>query len=672
MNEYLKNTPLLKFLIPIICGITICHQPIVYPCSIGICGIILYVICVYSKQNASAIFPYAFFCIICSLSCFNAHHLNDNTNKPLDTGSKIFFRIDDVIHNDKSMMITGAVTVQIDSLNQKISTNNQFARLTIQGNNYNIKAGSIISFYPNFEGIKNLGNPYEFDNINFLNKKNIYIQQYVRKNEYVIVGNNPSLKNIASNIRSTAINKILNSPLSPMAQEFMIAILLGEKSYLDKDIKELYSINGMAHILALSGFHLGVLGLIIYFILFPLDYLQGKRLRICLTLMILCMYAFITGASPSIMRALVMAIFAGISILLYRNNSIYNAICGAAILILLINPMELYGIGFQLSFLAVISIITFTEILNPFSRKQKVYFHSANWILLPTSAYMGTAILSAYYFNNIPVYFLIPNLIIIPLFPIIVATGLIAIIFDSTVWSNVFNTFHYWMNELMNWNASLPFSNIKYINIEWYQILLYYCVLIFLFIAIKRNKFKYIMMLTFSVILFGFSFSWHNNKSTNKIIIFNDYDETPILICKDKIGYFSANIDSVFTDNFEYRNSKFIAKEGIVKIHNYEKNIIPEFISSIHIHYNKKRFVLINDKINMPANEINERLKIDYLIITRNYYSSIQKLCRIYNPANIIITGNIYEERRNELIRECKELNLPYYSIIDNGAFILE
>lgn len=672
MNEYLKNAPLIKFLIPIICGITLCHMPIMYPCIIGSIGLILYAISILHKRNAAMIFSYAFFCVLCSLSCFNAHYINYDTNTNLDTNTKIFFRIDDIIHKDRSMMITGTVNGFIDSLNRTKDVENQRALLTIQGNNYELKAGSIISFYSKFEKIKNMGNPYEFDNATFLARKNIFIQQYVKNDEYVIVGYNPCLNNIASNIRSKVIDKILNSSISPDSQEFMIAVLLGDKSYLNKDIKTLYSTNGMAHILALSGFHLGVLALIIFFIFFPLDYINGKKLRIGLTLVILCLYAFITGASPSIVRALIMAIFTGVSFLLYRNNSIYNAICGAAIFILLINPMELYGIGFQLSFFAVISIITFTKLLNPISQKKKIVFHLANWILLPLTAYMGTAILSAYYFNHVPMCFLIPNLVIIPLFPIIISAGLIAIIFDSFLWSEIFNKFHYWMTELMNWNATLPFSNIKDINIEWYQILIYYSILIFLFIAVKRKKFKYIMMFIFSIILFGFSFLSHTNQRANKIIIFNDYDETPILICKNNIGYFSSNIDSTFSENFKYRNTRFIAKEGITKIQNYDKNVIPEFISPIHIYYKKKRFVLIDDKVYIPFNEIDEKMRIDYLIVTRNYYSSLHKLCRIYSPANIIISGNVYDERRNEIIRECKSLNLPYYSIVDNGAFILE
>ena len=111
----------------------------------------------------------------------------------------------------------------------------------------------------------------------------------------------------------------------------------------------------------MSGLHVAVITLIIWFLLFPLDYLRGKKLRLVLTLVILVGYDLLTGMSPSVIRATVMIAFVFMSMIFYRKSTPLNAVATAALAILVFSPSALYSVGFQLSFITVVALIVFYQ-----------------------------------------------------------------------------------------------------------------------------------------------------------------------------------------------------------------------------------------------------------------------------------------------------------------------
>ena len=122
--------------------------------------------------------------------------------------------------------------------------------------------------------------------------------------------------------------------------------------------------------MALSGLHIGIITLILSLLLAPLDYLRLRKLRLCLTIVVLLFYAALTGLSASVSRAVIMSTVTFIAFLVYRRNTPVNTLFLAAVLVLAISPFDLFDVGFQLSFMAVLFILIANSLARKYFAKQ--------------------------------------------------------------------------------------------------------------------------------------------------------------------------------------------------------------------------------------------------------------------------------------------------------------
>ena len=214
------------------------------------------------------------------------------------------------------------------------------------------------------------------------------------------VGQSPTVMTRVFNMRQSLQHKILNSSLSEPTQALVIAMLLGNDDFIEPLVRNDFSRAGVAHVLALSGLHVAVITLIIWFLLFPLDYLRGKKLRLVLTLVILVGYDLLTGMSPSVIRATVMIAFVFMSMIFYRKSTPLNAVATAALAILVFSPSALYSVGFQLSFITVVALIVFYQYFKIKMPASKVLNYVYSILLTSAVAMASTIVLTAYYFNT--------------------------------------------------------------------------------------------------------------------------------------------------------------------------------------------------------------------------------------------------------------------------------
>jgi competence protein ComEC len=150
-----------------------------------------------------------------------------------------------------------------------------------------------------------------------LHSKGIRYEQHLPVGDIRKVGLSPTLITRLAEVRRALASKVFNSMLSPGAQHFVVALLLGDSHYIDKMTRAEFSTAGIAHVLALSGLHVGIIALLIYWLLFPLDYMGLKKLRLALTLAAIVLFAVFTGLSPSVVRATVMTGFVFASLIFY-------------------------------------------------------------------------------------------------------------------------------------------------------------------------------------------------------------------------------------------------------------------------------------------------------------------------------------------------------------------
>ena len=260
------------------------------------------------------------------------------------------------------------------------------------------------------------------------------------------------------------------------------AMTLGDKSGLSQATKQLFSITGSSHVLALSGLHLGILYAILMFAF-------SRRKKRIWTQMIVILaiwtYVLLTGLPTSLIRAATMFTILGLVSLAHRSAYTINSLSLAAIIMLVANPMLLWDIGFQLSFSAVFAIMLFFQWLknwgfNPHTVLQKAF---AAFVLLPIAAQLGTFPLVLYHFGLFSGCFLLSNLIVVPAAMLIIFGTLLSFVlwFIPFLRSFVFMA----MGEIVRWLqislsfvASIPYSSVSGIRISELQVILIYLLII--------------------------------------------------------------------------------------------------------------------------------------------------------------------------------------------------
>ena len=262
-----------------------------------------------------------------------------------------------------------------------------------------------------------------FEKIDQLNyrKQGIAARAFVPKSNWEKIETQPkqhfSLHFLSLKCRRILLNRL--KKILPDEKSFAIAaaISCGYTGELNQDVRQTFAATGTAHILAIGGLHLAIIyGSLNFLLSFLSNKPRERIIRQLIILPLLWAYAFFTGMHPSVIRAVIMVTVWGIgNAFLFRALTI-NTLGAAAFFMLLYNPFNLFDVGFQLSFSAVFAIL----LINP--RLSSIYY-SRNPIInyvwelscTSTSAQLGTAPLSMYYFHQFPLLYLVSNLFVIPL-----------------------------------------------------------------------------------------------------------------------------------------------------------------------------------------------------------------------------------------------------------------
>ncbi len=284
----------------------------------------------------------------------------------------------------------------------------------------------------------------------------------------------------ALKFRDNLLNKYYETRASGQEYAVMAAMTLGDKSALTKELKDDYSISGASHILALSGLHLGI----IYTILSLLFVRRRhKEIGIFLIICAIWTYVFIVGLPVSAIRAAVMLTIYSVISLTNRDRMSLNALSVAAVAILVCNPLDIYDVGFQMSFMAVLFIfLLYKPLLEIIPKRVRDFPILRNvWQMAAVSlaAQIGVAPLIALYFGRFSSYFLLTNFIAVPAATVIIYSDALLLVFgfipfvgNAAAWAVVSTT------EVLNRSvaaiASFPGASIDGIKLNILQTVLIY------------------------------------------------------------------------------------------------------------------------------------------------------------------------------------------------------
>lgn len=369
-------------------------------------------------------------------------------------------------------------------------------------------------------------NPSEFDYASYMRRNQIFSQAFVAPDQMVITKKNDqfSIVKLSLEIREWVRGELNHYFSDPGERQIAMALLVGVKDYLDQDMKKAYSTAGATHVLAVSGLHVGIIYVFITFLVGKVRTNKlGGYLFMVIAIMIIWLYAMITGLSASVFRAACMFSILSIADATSNRRNINNSLGVAAFVLLLVNPQYLFQVGFQLSFLAVFGIVYLCPRIYD-QLKVDNYVLDKIWAISSVSlaAQISTAPLSLFYFHQFPTYFLISNLIVIPAAFIILLLGLpmLAIGAFSTVGGELIAWVLTKIIALLNWLVqhieALPASKLDWLMTTPLETLLIYCAMIAILWTFQYRTFSSLAVAAACLLLFFGSKTFHQYQTLQK------------------------------------------------------------------------------------------------------------------------------------------------------------
>lgn len=489
----------------------------------------------------------------------------------------------------------------------------------------------VIAFPAVLQRIEDSPNSFSAGYKNYMAKKGIYYRCEINSGDIRPIGHTHTLSGYSQALREKLEKLIEQTSLRKETQNFLITVLFGDRDFMSPELRGLFADAGVAHLLALSGMHIGIIGGIFLMLLFPLNFFGKFKTRLMLTTLLLWGYAFISGMAASTVRACVMCSFAAIGIALERKGGSLNSLFTAAFVILIFSPLALFDIGFSLSFICVASIIIFATPVNPINHHTDPRLYQLFGLIITTvAATFGSWIISAYYFNSFPTAFLPANLIAVPLFPIYISVALLHIFLDAagidfgaTAWilDNGLDLFRRLLSALSSDLASL------HVSVPGESVIMWLCgmVLVGLFIRVKRNKgMLYGGILSFMISLI-FIPLLGKSVPDGSFIIRNDYRDICI------VGMISR-------------------EEHVIKFPTGKTSALQ--IGGKHI-------IAIDNELSRQKNT----LPCDYLIVGGGFKGKLVDIIRIYGRPMLVIHPSVRRKREAVYLSEASRLGIAVHSI---------
>ena len=694
-----NQAPLVRLLLPFLIGI-ICA---VY-CPLHVKNILIYSSVLFVTVAAITLIP-KFYITYCKsywfgllinlslfifayqLTIFNTQKFSPNHFSNYCKGNDLVYArlADSYIEKDKSLKSVVEILYIENNGHWRKCAGKAMVYLKKDSASTKLKYGDELLLKTNFNDVPSPQNPGEFNYKRFLSFHNIYQQGYVKSSDWKNLKNNsgnPLLK-YSIGLRTSLLEVLKTNHLTGDELSVGAALLLGYTDKLDADIISAYSSTGALHVLSVSGLHVAIVYIVFSWFLFFLDKKkQGRIIKAVLLILFLWFYAALTGLSPSVLRAATMFSFIIVAKAFNKHTNIYNTLAASALFLLLINPYLIMEVGFQLSYLAVIGIVY----IQP---KIQEWFTFDNWLLNQTwtitavsiAAQIATCPLGLHYFHQFPNYFLLSNLIVIPISTVIIYVGIAVFTFSHIpiavkYLAIVFTWLIWFLNASVKWIESLPFSLLQGISISILETWLLYGLTIVILFYFNNRKYIYLKFsLWFCIaILISQTIEQSQEYKQKKIIVYNVPKTSAVDFIQSKGNILLT--DSAFANNKS--RLLFHVKHNWWDLGLNDNKIISDNLETKsfqnkndYIQFLGKKMLILKRAIEFKGTNGN-KLDLDYLIVSNNIKMSMQEINHLFRVKKIIFDSSNSQYQIKKWQTECIELKQEFYSVYNSGAYIAE
>ncbi|MDR1169923.1 MAG: competence protein ComEC family protein [Prevotellaceae bacterium] len=525
-------------------------------------------------------------------------------------------------------------------------------------------------------------NPDEFDYREYLKRQKIFSTSFVNSEKAVRTdsGQINFYKKVIFDLQKYSLEILQNAQLKSDEFAVALALLIGNRRYLEDELRDSYTNSGTVHLLAVSGLHVGIVFMILSFVLRFMD--RAKKLRLFKGLIILVslwIYASIAGLASSIVRASLMFSIFVISDMFNKSKGTYNNLALSCFIMCIANPYVIFDTGFQLSYLAVAGIVYFQpKFMKPFRRCKGPVKTVLECITVTVAAQLGTLPVILFVFKTFPTYFLFANLILVPYTSIVMYIGVIVIAlswqpFLLAVSGFVLNYCIYLMNYIVKFFDSLPFSSIGGIYLNGIQctLLTVSILLLAILLSFKEKKMYAAILISMTGIFATGAFHSYNLSTHREFGMFGVRKAFYAYFIENGTG-FSIRDTASLNVSFDFNTKNYLIRRGFRSEQDLKTlslyDSIPNMYKGVLLFSGKK--IALSSQLNVNDLFSGTPLNVDYLYVTETQNVKPETVLSCYNPSKIIIANNLPAYKITEWIKIAESKKIPYHNIKTEGGFL--
>ena len=704
MNGYWNYIPLFRYLIPFILGIIIClnfqFSQLWLNYLFYASALIFTTLQLYPKTAASfSLQP--FYGILLHLTLFLAGIVLVIHDTPIYRDNYFYHQADSTSLfqcritqppeiTTKNIRLYVDVTAHLNNNKQTPTIGKSILYIPLDSTNqHQLVYGDIIVVKNVFRQPDPPKNPHAFNYQTYLYNQKIYYTAFLKQHEYQFTGINKAqpIWQFIFRIKANFIHNLETHLHDPDALAVAQTLIIGQKSVLDEEVKQAYANTGTMHILAVSGLHVGILFIILEVLFKPFSFFQKKQskaalIKTILILIIIWMYTCLSGLSASVNRSAVMFTFLAIGKTYERQTNTFNILFLSMLILLIDDPYQITQVGFQLSYIAVGGIVFFQPIITKlWYPKNKLLQYIWGMTSVSLAAQLATSPISFFYFHQFPNYFLLSNIVAIPVSFVVLVLGLAFFAMGTIPFIGNWIAFLLeWSLRIMNFTIikieQLPHALTTGLYLETPETIICYVALIYLgaFLVLKEKRYLFKALIS-CVLISGFITSRKitNNQSAH-FTFYSVKNQSAILFKNGENALMWSDTSGILTiPEFKFQISADFVAQGIFTPHIGQFTFPDTCFSDVDLCYQFPYLVFGEKVIFVVTPENRNQLPVngrtvDYVLLHHNPYIKVEKLLETF-PNAVFVADNTNSWKSNSYWKlKFDGSGVHFHSLRDQGA----